>query len=67
MKNETTKGGEMRDFTFYLTDDVWDICDHGCNAAVTLCGECEADVAEGLEAYRRELRRTHVTDAKLVF
>ena len=66
MKNETTKGGEMRDFTFYLTDDVYDICDHGCNAAVHQCEDCEADAAEGYKAWRLEVFGPHVTDAKLV-
>ena len=31
--------------TYFLTDDVWDICDHGVNAAVHTCGDCEADIA----------------------
>lgn len=65
MKNETTKGGKMRDFTFYLTDDVIDICDHGCNWD-HYCGDCEADLVEGYKAWRLEVYGPHVTDAKLV-
>ena len=52
--------------TFDLTDDVYDICDHGCNAAVTTCEDCEADAAEGYNAWRLEIFGPHVTDAKLV-
>jgi len=31
--------------TYWLTDDVYDICDHGTNAATTTCWQCEEDVA----------------------
>lgn len=30
--------------TYWLTDDEWDICDHGSNVAVTRCGDCEREV-----------------------
>lgn len=31
--------------TYWLTDDEYDLCDHGVNAAVHTCADCEADVA----------------------
>lgn len=31
--------------TYWATEDVYDPCDHGVNAAVDTCPDCEADIA----------------------
>ena len=43
--------------TFHLTNDVYDICDHGTNVAIHTCGQCEDEVA-GWEWVDGELRQT---------
>jgi hypothetical protein len=48
--------------TYWLTDDVYDPCDHGVNAAVDTCQQCEDDIAD-IRIVNGEI---HITDVKRV-
>ena len=48
--------------TYWLTNDVYDPCDHGVNAAVDTCQQCEDDIAD-IRIVNGEI---HITDVNRV-